>query len=62
VSPAGAAVSLLNTSFSDTTATLQYGLGANIVTIRLTGLTTAQDEALSTPANLNQVFGAGTFA
>jgi Ca2+-binding RTX toxin-like protein len=62
VSPAGAAVSLLNTSFSDTTATLQYASGANIVTIRLTGLTTAQDQALSTPANLNQVFGAGTFA
>jgi hypothetical protein len=62
VSPAGAAVSLLNTSFSDAAATLQYAAGANIVTIRLTGLTAAQDEALSTPANLNQVFGAGTFA
>jgi len=62
VSPAGAAVSLLNTSFSDTTATLQYASATNVVTIRLTGLTTAQDEALSTPANLNQVFGAGTFA
>ena len=62
VSPAGAAVSLLNTSFSDTTATLQYASATNVVTIRLTGLTTAQDESLSTPANLNQVFGAGTFA
>jgi hypothetical protein len=62
VSPTGATVSLLNTSFSDAAATLQYASGANIVTIRLTGLTTAQDEALSIPANLNQVFGAGSFA
>ena len=65
VSPPGGAT-LLNTSFSDAAATLQYSSvsGGNIVTIKLTGLTitNAQDETLSTPADLNQIFGAGTFA
>ena len=58
----GVSVSLLNTSYSDGAALLQFASSGGIALIRLTGLTTAQDEALSIPENLDKVFGTGSFA
>jgi|EndMetStandDraft_3_1072993.scaffolds.fasta_scaffold29464_2 hypothetical protein len=62
VSPAGVPVSLNNSSFTDGSVTLEYAQGGQVATIVITGLTNAQDAALFQPADLNTVFGAGTFA
>ena len=61
VSPTGVAPSLLNSSFSDGTVTLQYTTPGNVVNITLTGLTNAQDGSIFGASDLNNVFGAGTF-
>ena len=62
VSPAGVTSSVINTAFTDGSASLQYVSGTFKVLVTLTGLTTTQDAALTTTASINTLFGAGTFA
>lgn len=62
VSPAGVPVSLNNSSFADGQVTLEYAQGGQVANVTLTGLTGAQDAQLFGTADLNTVFGAGTFA
>jgi hypothetical protein len=56
--------SLIQDSFSDGIAKLQFASSGNVVLIVLDGLTATQDAALFGPNDLNTVFGAGaiTFA
>lgn len=62
VSPAGNAGTLVNSSFTDGQATIQYANSGVVTQIVLTGLTAAQDAQLFGPNDLNTVFGGGTFA
>lgn len=62
VSPAGNAGTLINSSFTDGQATIQYANSGVVTQIVLTGLTAAQDAQLFGTSDLNTVYGAGTFA
>lgn len=63
VGPAGVSATVTDqASFTDGSLSLQFASGGNIVKVTLTGLTAAQDSAIFGAADLNSVFGAGTFA
>jgi hypothetical protein len=61
IGPTGVSGTLVNNNASDGSASIQYVSGGNTVSITLTGLSTAQDGALHGTADLNTVFGLGTF-
>jgi hypothetical protein len=61
IGPAGVSGNLVNASPTDGIASIQYVSGGQTATITLTGLTTAQDNALHGTADLNTVFGLGAF-
>ncbi len=58
--PAGADATVNNVSFVDNAVDLQWASNGNVVTISLTGLTTAQDQSLNSLTDFATVFGAGT--
>ena len=61
VGPAGLSPSLTNDDLGDGRVTMEYSTAGKLVTIVLTGLRPIDDAALFGAADLNTVFGAGTF-
>ena len=62
VGPAGESPTLADqSSFTDGIVTIQYAKGGNVVKVTLTGLTEAQDGAIFSAGDLNQVFGGDSF-
>jgi hypothetical protein len=62
VGPTGESATLADqSSFTDGKVTIQYAKGGNVVKVTLTGLTEAQDSAIFTVGDLNQVFGVDSF-
>ena len=62
VGPAGETATLADqSSFTDGSLSVQYAKGGNVVKVTLTGLTAAQDASIFSVADLNTVFGAGSF-
>jgi hypothetical protein len=64
VSPAGVVATLVQSDFGDGSIGLSYANTATnqVAVITLTGLAPAQDAQVHSPADLNTLFGAGTFA
>ena len=62
VGPAGNPGTLDNSSFTDGQVVLQWANAGQVTQVVLAGLTAAQDSALFSTADLNTLFGAGTFA
>lgn len=61
VFPAVNTPTIFNNDFTDEKVDVKYSEGSgNVITIRLTGLTEAQDRAIVGRTSFNQVFGAGS--
>lgn len=58
--PAGAAATVDNPNWSDGVVSVQWASSSNVITVKLTGLTTAQDSALNSVDKINLQFGTGT--
>ena len=60
--PEGSIASVLNSSFSDGIVDLSWALSGSVVTIRLSGISAANDSQLNSVSNFNTLFGAGTIS